>query len=105
MKAAVVRLKRFAFLDVIENPEMPTNLQAWLRQPVLYSLMNETARIPPSLTGPLHNEITSETVILIETRGRLETMDARTNHRRNSGRGTTTRCLAHVARHAWLMAA
>jgi hypothetical protein len=69
---AIVALKQFAFADVIENPNMPANLEAWLGRPVPYSVANETPRAPLSLRSSLHSELTPEALTLLENRTRLD---------------------------------
>jgi hypothetical protein len=105
---AVGRLCQFGFADVIENPEMPINLQSWLDQTVQYAPINKTAPIPLLLRRPLHRELTPEAIDLLETRARLDqrlwTLLA--NHRigRGSAEALQRRAILHNAtRHSWLM--
>jgi hypothetical protein len=72
LKDALARLKQFSFADIVENPQMPANLQIWLGQSVTYPQINEATGIPVPLKRPLHGELTPETINLIETRARLD---------------------------------
>jgi hypothetical protein len=107
---AIGHLKRFAFADVIEDPKMPTNLQAWLGRPVEYLPRNQTAPPPLSLKRPLHSELVPDTLDLIEARSRL---DLRlwillAAHRIGGASVEMLQrraILRNVSRHAWLMAA
>jgi hypothetical protein len=107
---AIARLKQFAFADVIENPELQANLKAWLGRPVRYPLANETAAIPFPLKRPLHDELTSEAVDLLETRTRLDRELWRFVAQQYLGPAGVEALreraiLRNVARHSWLMVA
>jgi hypothetical protein len=69
---AIGRLKHFAFVDIIENPEMPMNLRAWLGRSVDYLPANETRPTPAPLARLLHTELVPEALDLLEARGRLD---------------------------------
>jgi hypothetical protein len=69
---AIARIKQFAFVDIIENPKMMMNLQAWLGRSVEYLSTNETHPTPPPLRRLLHAELAPEALDLIEARGRLD---------------------------------
>jgi hypothetical protein len=72
MGQAIERLRRFSFMDIIENPRMPDNLRSWLGRPVAYPSINETTGTPLPLKRPLHAELTPETLDLMETHARLD---------------------------------
>jgi hypothetical protein len=72
IEAALERLNQFAFVDVVENPSLRTNLQKWLGRKVTYPRLNETNSIPASLRSPLCDELTPETTHLLEQRSRLD---------------------------------
>lgn len=69
---AINALREFSFADIIENPDMQNNLEMWLGQSLVHDVINETARIPPPLQTPLHDELTPETLDLIERRTRID---------------------------------
>jgi hypothetical protein len=69
---AIGRLKFFAFVDLIENPQWQANLQSWLGKPLQWSRLNETNALPAPLACPLHDELTSKTIALLEKRTRLD---------------------------------
>ncbi|HEY6440671.1 MAG TPA: hypothetical protein VIY55_11680 [Acetobacteraceae bacterium] len=69
---AIIALQQFAFVDIIENSDMQTNLERWLGRPVPYCAINETPRIPLPLQRPLHSELTAEVLNLMEQRTRLD---------------------------------
>jgi hypothetical protein len=105
---AIGRLKKFAFVDIIENPKMPKNLQAWLGRAVEYRSTNETGPTPPSLRGLLHAELQLKVLDLIEARGRLDLRlwSLLANDRIKSSTVDTVRqraILRNVARYASLM--
>ena len=72
LSEAATALKQFAFVDVIENPNLQSNLEHWLGRPVPYSQLNETTHIPPPLQRPLHSEITPDAFDSIEKRTRID---------------------------------
>ena len=69
---AKCRLKHFCFVDLLENPELVTNLQNWLERPLVLRRLNETNNIPDSLKSPMAAELDSETEGLIESHSRLD---------------------------------
>jgi len=72
IEAALERLNQFAFVDVVENPSLRTNLQNWLGRRVTYPRLNETSFMPESLRSPLSHELTPEATHLLEQRSRLD---------------------------------
>jgi hypothetical protein len=72
LKDALGALKQFAFVDIIENPKMHPSLERWLGRRVPYARINETPHLPLSLAHPLHSELTSTALDLIEERTRLD---------------------------------
>jgi hypothetical protein len=104
------RLCQFGFSDVIENPEMPINLQRWLGRAVPYVPINETAPIPLPLKRPLHRELTPEAIDLLETRARLDqrlwTLLATRQLSEANAETLQRRAILHNGtRHSWLMEA
>ena len=63
-------LKRFAFVDVLENSDMAKNLQDWLGVPFQLPHSNATRQI--NIRTSLCGELDSETLSLLETRTRLD---------------------------------
>jgi hypothetical protein len=72
ISAAMVRLEEFAFADLVENPQLASNLQAWLIRPFTYGRMNETEKLPPTLRSPLATELTHGAFDLLDFRTRLD---------------------------------
>jgi hypothetical protein len=108
VREAIASLKQFAFVDVIENPKMPMNLQAWLGCSVKYLPANETTPTPPPLRRLLHTELVPEARDLIEARGRLDLRlwsllvdDRIKNSTVDSVRQRII--LRNIARYSWLM--
>jgi hypothetical protein len=108
IREATARLKQFAFVDIIENPKMPMNLQAWLGRSIEYLRINETKPTPPPLRRLLHTELVPEALDLIEARGRLDLRlwslladDRIKNSTVDSVRQGAI--LRNVARYAWLI--
>jgi hypothetical protein len=109
VERGIARLQQFDFADIVENPNMHSNLESWLDRPVPYLLINETGRCPPRLQGSLHNELTTEVFELLEQRTRLDlrlwTLLAK---QRIAGLDVATLrqrvLLRSMARHALLMA-
>lgn len=107
---AVGQLCQFGFADVIENLDMPLNLQSWLGQAVQYVPINKTAPIPLPLKRPLHSELTPKAIDLLEKRARLDqrlwTLLATHRISRTSAETLQRRAILHNAtRHSWLMEA
>lgn len=69
---AVTRLHRFAYVDLVENPRIQTDLSNWCLRPVTYSRMNKTANIPAYLKIRLDHELTPEAYSLLNARARLD---------------------------------
>jgi hypothetical protein len=72
ISAAMARLEEFAFVDLVENPQLVDNLQAWLIRPFTYGRMNETEKLPPTLRSPLATELTPGAFDLLDSRTRLD---------------------------------
>jgi hypothetical protein len=68
---AAARLKAFDFADVIENPRLEDNVRAFLARPFAYRRVNETL-VLSELRVPLEEELTSEALLLVEHRSRLD---------------------------------
>lgn len=72
LRQAIARLRQFSYVDLIENPMLQANLQAWLGQPFACARENETPRIRPPLNASLYKELTSEALDLLRARARLD---------------------------------
>jgi hypothetical protein len=72
LETALDRLHRFAFVDVVENPSLRGNLQAWLGRTLTYPRLNQTTAVPELLRSPLAEELTTEATRLLEHRSRLD---------------------------------
>jgi hypothetical protein len=107
---AIARLKQFAYIDLVENPRLRANLQAWLGRPFTYNSVNETPSIPPALRTPLHSELKPEVFDLLEMRTRLDVKlwmalaRDRASHLNPMSLRERTLML-NAARHSWLMTA
>ena len=72
LSEAIARLKQFSYVDLIENPTLQTDLQAWLGQPFACSRENETLPIRPPLNASLYKELTTEALDLLKVCARLD---------------------------------
>jgi hypothetical protein len=109
VRAALARLLRFDFVDIVEDPRFVHRLQAWLGRPFHYSVHNETMPIMKEFCSPLHRELTSEALELLEFRSRLDLhlwtlISARHFRRREVSKMRQQTILANVARYSILMA-
>lgn len=69
---AIAKLQMFAYVDLVENPRLYTNLQAWLHRPVVGNVVNETIHMPDPLRTQLHLELKPEVLDLLQLRSRLD---------------------------------
>jgi hypothetical protein len=65
-------LGKFAFVDVLENPNLERRLQLWTGRPIMQHRLNATLSPPAGLRTALHQELTSQAHILLESRSRLD---------------------------------
>jgi len=65
-------LRKFAFVDVIENPQLSDRLAEWLGKPFVLERLNETDRILGSLRRSLADELNPDALNLIEDRTWLD---------------------------------
>jgi hypothetical protein len=75
LQEARVRLQKFAFIDVVENPRFSAGLEQWLGRPFNYRWTNETPPSPStdkSHKSPFNILLNSELFDLLETRCRLD---------------------------------
>ena len=72
IRKAAARLKRFAYVDVIENPSFLQSLEAWLGRPLTYPVVNQTKVTPPLLTTPLYQALSPNALTLLDERSRLD---------------------------------
>jgi hypothetical protein len=108
IEQALMRLRRFAFADVIENPAFRANLESWLGRSMTNHRVNETPAIPSALKSALHNELTTNALDLVEARSRLdrELWTALARQRLSHLNVESLRertIMANIARHSWLM--
>jgi hypothetical protein len=66
------RLSGFDFLDVIENPAFPDQLQRWLGRSLVLRQLNETPSVPEPLRSRLSQELTREAFELLTERSWLD---------------------------------
>jgi hypothetical protein len=69
---AMTVLDRFAFVDLVENPDLRLNFERWLGRHFTYARVNETPPVPPQLKVSLREELTPQALGLLEARGRLD---------------------------------
>jgi hypothetical protein len=67
--AAQARLAGYAFVDIVDNPDVARNLQGWLGRPVTLPRVNET---PAHLGTQLDRGLDRATIDLLAARGRLD---------------------------------
>jgi hypothetical protein len=105
----MAHLNDFDFVDIVENTAFEDRLQSWLGRSFGYARVNETRPIPPQFRAPLHGELTSEALELLESRSRLDfhlwskIVQGRLPDRDISGLRQQT-ILTNVARYGVLMA-
>jgi hypothetical protein len=109
VSAALARLDAFAFVDLVENPQVAANLQAWLGRPFIYGRTNETAVLPAALRSPLAEELTQDVFDLLDVRSRLDRQVwlALARHRiphMDAEALAERTIIRNVARHSMLMA-
>jgi hypothetical protein len=72
LESAVERVKRFSFIDLIENPALVPNISAWLDSCVQISKVNETNKMPVSLQSKMSDQVTERTSELLRLRSRID---------------------------------
>ena len=72
LEAALERLGRFAFVDLVENPAMASNLQSWLGRRLAYVRANETAPLLADRRTTLATEMTARAKAAMAARCRLD---------------------------------
>ena len=71
---AAKRLSKFAYVDVIENPNFHINLQTWLGRQVPYPRLNETS-LAATVVGPLlRDELSLQAFACLRDRTRLDSI-------------------------------
>lgn len=68
---AIARLERIDFADVVENPQLENNVRAFVARPFVYRRVNETD-VRSDLGVHLEEELSGETMLLVEHRSRLD---------------------------------
>jgi hypothetical protein len=106
---ALARLLKFDFVDIVEDPRFVHRLEAWLGHPFHYTVSNETMPILKQFCSPLHRELTSEALELLEFRSRLDLhlwtlVSARHFQRREVSNMRQQTIISNVARYGVLMA-
>jgi hypothetical protein len=72
LRRARAELRRFDFVDIVENPDLRGRIERWVEHPMMLARENETARLPPDLRSPLAAELGGRTHELLERRSRLD---------------------------------
>jgi hypothetical protein len=67
------RLSDFAFVGVIEDPNLSGRLAEWFQRPFALDRINETTGMPAPARGSLADELTEEAVDLLDDRTWLDT--------------------------------
>jgi hypothetical protein len=70
--AALARLRRYSFVDLVENPAVGANLAHWLGRPMPLARVNATAGRLAALGTRLDRELDLGTIDLLAARGRLD---------------------------------
>jgi hypothetical protein len=109
LREAMARLLKFDFVDIVEDPGFAQRLRSWIGRSFEYGVHNETSLIPREFRSPLHRELTSKALELLDVRSRLDlALWTRIAMRHLSARdGSRLRehtILANVARYSVLMA-
>jgi hypothetical protein len=72
VREARLRLKRFDFIDIVENRNLEANLAKWIGRPFALGKDNVTGEIPKPLRSPISDEATPEAAALLDARSRLD---------------------------------
>ena len=72
VRLALDHLGKFAFCDIVENPNLQANIQKWLQRPFSLGVTNETSATPGTQHKSLHEELTPEVHRALEERTRLD---------------------------------
>jgi hypothetical protein len=72
LREANARLDEFDFVDIVENVAFEDRLQSWLGRSFSHARVNETRPIPLAFRTPLHAELASEALELLQSRSRLD---------------------------------
>jgi hypothetical protein len=105
---AITRLERFAYADLVENPDLRSKLESWLGRRFVYPRTNETTPVPKPFKTLLHEELTAKALEMLEACGRLDLKlwlalaRKRVPHLKAEDLRERT-LIGNVARHAWLM--
>jgi hypothetical protein len=70
--AALSRLAQLAYCDIIENPAFQRDIGSWLGRTFTYGKVNETVCIPAERSTQLHEEFTTESMVLVDSLTRLD---------------------------------
>lgn len=69
---AMARLKTFALVDLIENPELTANLSSWFGKPFIIAPENQTPMIQHEFRKPMHKALSPEACDLLGWHSRLD---------------------------------
>ena len=72
LEAALMRLRGFAYADVVENPRLVANASAWCGRPVTFPVANATPAVPAEFRVPLRRELTALAYDRLCARSRLD---------------------------------
>ena len=72
LEAALMRLRGFAYADVVENPHLVANASAWCARPVTFPVANATPPVPAEFRVSLRRELTAQAYDLLCARSRLD---------------------------------
>ena len=72
LEAALMRLRGFAYADVVENPRLVANASAWCGTPVTVPVANATPAVPAEFRVSLRGELTALAYDRLCARSRLD---------------------------------
>jgi len=72
IEQAIVRLRCYAFVDLVEDPAAADNLTRWIGRSAALPRVNETPAMPDAMRTPLKRELDPETLGLMAERSRLD---------------------------------
>jgi len=72
LRQAMVRLRKFDFVDIVEDRASVRRLRRWLGYRFTYRRLNETAAIPRQFRSSLQSELTAEAYECLYARSRLD---------------------------------
>jgi hypothetical protein len=72
LRDAIATLRRFEFVDFVENPDCVTDVEKWIGAPFRLETVNETRQASAGFQVNLQQELTVEAHALLDERSRLD---------------------------------